>query len=396
MKLAIYGHGGSQNHGNEAIVRGVRTLFPDVKLTTYTFAPEADRHFGLDEVCELRCMTRPSTHQHDWFLTIAKCMKLFFPKSESIRRFYYSRFFAPFLKEIDPETTYLLEAGDQYCEPGEHRWFYGYLNKKLIDAGAKTVMLGCTVNPDTLDDEKVVRDICRYSAVIARESITYNAMKRKKTLEKVHLAPCPAFFMPAEEVDLQAWMERKEFVGFNVGFLAQGNEKYYEMLMQNMETAIRRIIEETELDVALIPHVNWNYEAADFTALDTLYRKFKTTGRVHYIEEHNAPQQKYILSKCKAMVALRTHATVPALASYVPTIIAGYKTKSRGIAHDIFDEHFDMLADVQSLVDEKTIADKLFAILEKNTEIRAYYAEHMPTYLRGGDKIVDVITALNA
>ena len=28
-KIAIYGHSGSQNHGNEAIVRGLHELFPD-------------------------------------------------------------------------------------------------------------------------------------------------------------------------------------------------------------------------------------------------------------------------------------------------------------------------------------------------------------------------------
>ena len=394
MKLAIYGHGGSQNHGNEAIVRGVRALFPDAELITYTFAPEVDRHFGLDEVCELRSMTRPASGQRDWFFTIAKVLRRFFPTSKLLRHFYYNRFFAPFIQELTSDTIYLLEAGDQYCEPGDHRWFYGYLNKKILKAGAKSVMMGCTVNPSVLEDESVVQDIGRYSAVIARESITYRALKEKNVSKDLHFAPCPAFSMEAEKFDLPAWMAHKEFVGFNVGFLAQGNEKYYELLMRNFETAIRRIIEETDLDVALIPHVNWDYRLTDFTALDVLWRKFRATGRIHYIEEHNAAQQKFVIAQCKAMVALRTHATIPGLASYVPTLIAGYKTKSRGIANDIFGEKFDMLADVQSLTDENTIADKLFGILDKHAEILAHYRERMPEYMGELKVLVEAIAAL--
>lgn len=37
-KIAIYGHSGSQNHGNEAIVRGLHELFPDTHYEIFTFS----------------------------------------------------------------------------------------------------------------------------------------------------------------------------------------------------------------------------------------------------------------------------------------------------------------------------------------------------------------------
>ena len=54
MKIAIYGHSGSQNHGNEAIVRGLHELFPDADLQLFTMSPDVDKIFGLDLFCDIR------------------------------------------------------------------------------------------------------------------------------------------------------------------------------------------------------------------------------------------------------------------------------------------------------------------------------------------------------
>ena len=196
MKLAVYGHGGSFNHGNEAIVRGLCKLFPEAEVKCYTFSAEVDKHFGLDEVCELRPMI------HDVKSSYAfRAAKKLFRGSRCLQEKYYREFFRPFIEEIDPETIYLLEAADQYCEWGPNRHWYELLNKEIKAAGAKSVMMGCTIDPYVLDDKRVVEDIKRYSLVIARESITYNALKEHID-ENVYLAPCPAFAMNSEPADM--------------------------------------------------------------------------------------------------------------------------------------------------------------------------------------------------
>jgi len=40
VKISIYGHFGSQNHGNEAIVRGIFKLFTHGPITLYSFTPQ--------------------------------------------------------------------------------------------------------------------------------------------------------------------------------------------------------------------------------------------------------------------------------------------------------------------------------------------------------------------
>lgn len=388
MKLAIYGHGGSENHGNEAIVRGVRNLFPNDEITLYSHHTNADIHFGLDEICKVKPMTGKCPL---WICRLHDFLK----KINVFCSLYYKYRFKPFLKDLDNETVYLLEAGDQYCEQNEHRRWYAYLNKKIKSVGAKTVMLGCTINPDILNDKKVIKDLNNYSAVIARESVTYNALIKAGVIAK--LAPCPAFKMEKEIpiFDAQAdIIERYNTVGFNIGFLQQGNEKYYDALYRNYKNAIQYLIDNTDYYIALIPHVNWNYCTTDYIALDKLYKEFKNYDRVYLVNEYNAPTQKYHISKCKLFISLRTHASISALSSGVPTIIAGYKIKSIGLANDIYEGKYDMLAEVQSLDGDFVIKNKIKNVLEHLEDIRVYQLDKMDKYFKKTEVIVDTINEI--
>ena len=52
-KIIMYGHGGSGNHGCEAIVRSTAAMFPDRRLTLMSRAPEEDRSCGTDKLCDI-------------------------------------------------------------------------------------------------------------------------------------------------------------------------------------------------------------------------------------------------------------------------------------------------------------------------------------------------------
>ena len=56
-------------------------------------------------------------------------------------------------------------------------------------------------------------------------------------------------------------------------------------------------------------------------------------------QEYTCEQLKYIISKCRFMVAARTHASIAAYSSEVPTLVLGYSVKSKGIARDLFGTH---------------------------------------------------------
>lgn len=194
IKLCIYGHGGSQNHGNEAIVRGIRELFPDAELFLYSFYPEVDCEFGLDKTCVVKSMVSSYRKYSFWNIARAVSERVGNALSVSENNVAYYAYFQPFLSSINSDTIYLLEAGDQYCEPGPHRSWYAYLNREIQRRGAKTVLLGCSINGELFEDEAMIFDLKRYTKIIARESLTYNKLK-EKNIENVFLAPDPAFAM---------------------------------------------------------------------------------------------------------------------------------------------------------------------------------------------------------
>lgn len=385
MKIALYGHGGSQNHGNEAIARGLHQLFPDADYQLFTFhnSIPVDKKFNLDEIAEIKYFTRT----FPWNKT--EKFKKFIHRND--KNYEYKKFFSPFLHNIEKDRIYFLEAGDQYCEPGEHRKWYAFLNKKIRAKGAVSVMLGCSITEDVINEPEVLKDLKNYSVIIARKSLTYNLLK-KAGLENTYLAPCPAFAMPAEKCVLPECFDNKDVIGFNAGFLQQGNEIFSDILLENYKNAIEYVLNSTGSNILLIPHVNWSYEMSDSRTLEKLYALYKDTNRVFMLGEKSAPQVKYILSKLKAFVALRTHAQIPAIASKVPTIIAGYKHKSIGISKDIYGENSPLLAHVQSLDNTFVIKEKLEYLLNNYEECKTFLENKIPSYVENLSVIQKLIT----
>ena len=52
-KIVMYMHGGSENHGCEAIVRSTTALM-GVPAVLYTRDPAMDKRYHLDKICEIR------------------------------------------------------------------------------------------------------------------------------------------------------------------------------------------------------------------------------------------------------------------------------------------------------------------------------------------------------
>jgi polysaccharide pyruvyl transferase WcaK-like protein len=93
-------------------------------------------------------------------------------------------------------------------------------------------------------------------------------------------------------------------------------------------------------------------------------------------------QLKYIISQCQFFVGARTHATIAAYSTCVPTLAVGYSVKARGIARDIFGTEKNYVIPIQSLEHENDLVDA-FKYIQKNKEgIRKYLQDFMPSYIK--------------
>lgn len=382
MNLNIYGHGGSTNHGNEAIVRGVHTLFPEVKLILYSHKPDIDEKFELGDVCEIRA-AKLVIKKYSIINLIQKFLSKYFSNfyKHSFQPRFYKHQFNPQFKKIKKEELYLLEAGDQYFVGETHRKWLAYMNSMINNLGGKTIMLGCTIDKEILKQKGVIDDLNNYSLIIARESITYNSLVESNIKTKIILAPDSAFLVNSKKITLPDIFLDAAVIGINSGFLQQGNEIYYNLMIENTIKLIKYILDSTSYKIALIPHVHWNDKKSDIRTLELLKNHFSDSDRIELIDEKASNKQKYLMSQCKFMVALRTHAAISSIGSQVPTLITGYKIKSSGIYNDIFPKHFQLLAHVQSLSTDNVFTEKFKWMIDNELEIRKYMKEKIPKYI---------------
>ena len=64
------------------------------------------------------------------------------------------------------------------------------------------------------------------------------------------------------------------------------------------------------------------------------------------------------------MIAARTHASIAAYSSCIPTLVIGYSVKSRGIAEDLFGNYKDYVLPTEELTSDSLI--KYFNYIESN------------------------------
>lgn len=143
----------------------------------------------------------------------------------------------------------------------------------------------------------------------------------------------------------------------------------------------------------MIPHVVWENND-DRKVLRKLYEDLGENERIVLVEDHTAPELKYIISRCRLFIGARTHATIAAYSSLVPTLVVGYSVKARGIAKDLFGTEDKYVIPVQELQDSMTLVET-FRWLDNNYKnIRKHLKEIMPQYMSEGYKAKEKVLEL--
>ena len=172
--------------------------------------------------------------------------------------------------------------------------------------------------------------------------------------------------------------------GINISPMIIHNEKNAGAAYINYKALIQYILDNTDASIALIPHVVWASND-DRIPLKQLYDDFDQNPRLILIEDHTAPELKYIISKCSFFVGARTHATIAAYSTGVPTLVVGYSVKARGIARDLFGLEDGYVLPVQQLKESNELTQAFIRLYEKRDAIRAHLNEMLPGYIARAD-----------
>ena len=382
--IYLYAHGGSGYHGCEAIVRSTLDLLKDTpfeKKILISSRPNEDIKYGINKLCEIEKDIMPYSKNSIEFVRAYLQLKL---KNNYIPldKLDYKKTF----DHIQSGDIALSIGGDNYCY--ENQAFYAFLNKEYQKNGIKTVLWGCSIEPEVIKKKKVLEDLKSYNLIVARESITYRSLKEIGA--NVILNPDPAFYMKSEKCILDKRFENGDVIGVNISPMIISNEKCNGSAYENYRKMIEYILNHTSMYIALIPHVVWK-QNDDRTILQKIYKEFNYNERIILVNDHTAPQLKYIISKCRIFVGARTHSTIAAYSTEVPTLVVGYSVKARGIAKDIFGTDQNYVLPVQELRNGEELTNAFQWIQEREIHIRKHLKETIPNYVEQGRKIKTIL-----
>lgn len=380
MKYVMYPHGGSGNHGCEAIVRSTVKLIGN-ETTLFTNKMAEDCKVGLQDLCKLDVAEKQiSSGGLSHLLAVFRTKVL--GQTDAFDRLVFQH-----IVETAKNVDYMLGiGGDNYCYDTPE--FIYLVNRMVDEAKVKRILWGASVEPDAID-ERMFQDLRGYHKIWARESLTYQALL-DKGLTQTFLLPDPAFVLDKKELPLPNGFVEGNTVGINVSPMIIGYEKNKGMTLRNYVNLIQYIVDKTDMQVALIPHVVWSHND-DRKPLTQLYDMFKDTGRVVMIEDHNAMELKGYIARCRFMVVARTHASIAAYSTQVPTLVVGYSVKARGIAKDIFGTEDNYVIPVQSLQRADELMKCFHWLMDHEDDIKVHYAEMMPDYIESVYTVRDLL-----
>ncbi len=372
MILNLYEQSGSDNHGCEAIIRSTIDLFKEdfERIELFSELPETEYKYGLNEICNIHLQGRKiktRSFEHIVGKVINTLVPVYSP--------FYNAVHCNYLKS---SGISLQTGGDNYCYGNQYRML-GYMNDETRRRKMKSVLWGVSIEPEIIRIPSVTKNLKRYDLIVTREAITYSALIENGIHENVILAPDPAFLLQTIKPENNSHIGS---IGVNLSPLILKGEEKKKLILENYINVIRYIIEKTDKTVLLIPHVVVNRND-DREPLKALYEIFKDSGRISMLDDMGAEFIKGYISECSMFIGARTHSTIAAYSSCVPTLVLSYSTKSIGIARDIFNDEKKYVVSTTELKTETQLLDSFLSIYQNLDQEKEYLQKVIPDYTRG-------------
>jgi len=374
-----------KNRGCEAIIRGtvkiLRSNFQDPSFLSISFYPETD--FEL-----------PSINEKDDVITYKKLNADQYFRKESFFQRIISMFDKPknqsllceeILPHIDDARAVLSVGGDNYSLDYGLPRKYTDLDDAVLDKKRPLILWGASVGPfDRLPkyEQYMIHHLRTVTAIFARESVTVDYLSKIGITENVYQVADPAFLMdPVEPRDENKKLTLKPgAIGLNMSplmarYVTGGDLPDWERIAANI---IRSIAKKTRRPLYLIPHVTIP-GSNDFTFLEKVWNLMddQIKSEITLIPPcYNAAETKWIISNMSLFAGARTHSTIAALSSHIPTLSFAYSIKAKGINRDIFG-HEEYCLDPVQLTPE-IVTFRIESMLGNSDEVKNELTQKIP------------------
>lgn len=365
--IVICNHTGCFNRGCEAIIKSTAELFENKGIHSILAEHRyyEDTKFGYNEFAEVIEYSEFSNHP------IRRTIGLI--QDKMLHNEYRSAYWRQkdIWKKLNGNVAFNV-GGDTYCY-GRHVPSLT-LNKYCSENGVPSIFWGCSIDEQSIKTREINEDLNRYSYIITREELTYKQLLRAGFSDKkVLLGADPAFCLQPTETELPEIMKKRECICINLSPLVMSLGHSNAIVEGNYIRLIDYILKETNYGIVLIPHVYYSddLEREDLRTLNSIKSHYQDNNRVYLISRfYTAKELKFIISKCRFAIVARTHASIAAYSSSVPTIVIGYSIKSEGIAYDLFGTTEGYVLPVQSLTKQGELRSAFVELMEKEKKIK--------------------------
>lgn len=323
MGFVFYGYRGSGDHGCEDRVRGTCRLLAE-QPELYSARPEEDWHYGLGKVAGL-CRQTPET----------------------------------LAQGIQPGDLLLADGAGLPDRP-----------RRQADA---SILWGWTAREPAMS-RRMVRTLGGYDAVVVTDRRSLEVLRRAGLGKKARLGPDLSFLVERQIRPLRGAF-RQDTVGL---CLSPGCCRYEQedgLLYRSYCILLRYILEETSLQVALIPYCI-RRKSNDLMLLTVLERQFRDSGRVFLRDDGDCRCLRGDISLCRCVVG--ASGAVAAWSCGVPALCLGTNGRSVGLAGELFGAWQDSVVSIGSLKRERDLADRFRCFLSREDWQRQVLERQVP------------------
>jgi len=355
-KYFFLGHETLTNRGCEALLRGICRIIREAQPDAEFLAPSSDREKDQEQLADpdkMGISFIPAYRIPFSFRVWIRLQKTI----PSLKRIWIPTPGIPsdVRKSLCDTTVGIMTGGDvlslDYKLPSLIL-FVGQAESYMADK-RPLYLWGASVGPfgSQPDIERfMTQHLAKYSGISVRETSSLDYLE-SLGLRNVKLVADPAFIMVPEPWDISAILPSElgeGLLGFNISPLIKSFRNNDSHILE-METSVvdflQDVIKRTDLSIVLIPHVDsidgsdWN---SDYLYMQRLIKRFSLPvgtipTRISLApRDMNAVQTKYLISQCRFFIGARTHATIAAWSTHVPTISIAYSVKATGLNTDLF------------------------------------------------------------
>jgi colanic acid/amylovoran biosynthesis protein WcaK/AmsJ len=269
-------------------------------------------------------------------------------------------------------------------------FFFVGIAESVLRMGKPVILWGASVGPFSAlpgVERQMTAHLRHLSLVTIRESHTLAYLRDLGVSDNVLSVTDSAFVMQPQEMDLRSfWPTGHSVLGLNMSPIVESVRKAAgstTSVFDETVAFVQGILSASNLGVLLVPHVaplDGSFRNSDERYLAQIAVAVGDAGgRVRCVPSGcNAPQLKYVISRCRYFIGARTHATIAAFSTGVPTISIAYSVKARGINRDLFgDERY--VLDTRE-VSADSLAASLSLLDDNEKEIRHLLAERIPVW----------------